>query len=480
MHDARRARSAFPRPTLKSVVDWLFAAKWRLGHWVVALLWLAAMLAVQWKVGQGFITQANQNVTQYNQDAYLGLAKANLPFVWPAFTDGIRTPLFPFLIKAWASDDNAQFFAAAKQANVCFGLIATALLAFYFWWKLPLLPALNVGTISALIILPASVFVTAEAVYYTAFFFFWVVGWRLLVENPLRSYALAGLLCAATYLAKPSTLLLSVCLVALSLVRWIQVERSGTEDITWTGRRFLIGAVVFYVSFLVPVLPKAYDMYQRAGDPFQNASEYCFWMDDWQQCIPRLRDFSANKVKQMPPAERPSAVNYWQHHTRDQIWNRMTSGMLEQAHNLLFAEKSLKNFLRPGPQLRIVLPVRGAYLVALLLGTLLLATQGATGKSRTQADRRTLWALAALGFTAHFLAISFYTPITGGDRLILAIYIPVLFSLAMGIEYLREERSHGWRVAAVQLIHLLIAGQLVWQLVHLSTVATFGEPRGAM
>ncbi len=50
-------------------------------------------------------------------------------------------------------------------------------------------------------------------------------------------------------------------------MRWIQVERSGTEDITWTGRRFLIGAVVFYVSFLLPVLPKAFDMYRRAGDP---------------------------------------------------------------------------------------------------------------------------------------------------------------------------------------------------------------------
>ncbi len=140
-------------------------------HWIVALLWLAALLALQWKLGQGFIAQANQNPLRFDQDAYMALAKANLPFVWPAYTDGIRTPLFPFLIKFWASDDNAQFFAVAKQANVCFGLAATALLALYFLWKLPLLPALNVGTISALIILPASVFVTAEAIYYALFSF---------------------------------------------------------------------------------------------------------------------------------------------------------------------------------------------------------------------------------------------------------------------------------------------------------------------
>ncbi|MEI9894047.1 MAG: hypothetical protein WDN28_09210 [Chthoniobacter sp.] len=181
-------------------------------------------------------------------------------------------------------------------------------------------------------------------------------------------------------------------------------------------------------------------------------------MDSWQECIPRLRDFSANHVKDLPPQQRPSATNYWQHHTPDQIRERLSSGMLTQAHNFLFAEKSWKNFIHPPPQLRIVLPVRGAYPAALLLATLLLATQAPTGKTRNHADRRALWALLALGFTAHFLAISFYTPITGGDRLILAVYIPVLFSLAMGLEYLREERPHGWRAGAVQIIHLLIAG----------------------
>jgi len=461
-------------------MDWLFAKRWRPAHWVIAILWLAALLALQWTLGQGFITQANQDPTRFDQDAYLGLAKANLPFIWPAATDGIHTPLFPFLMKFWASDDNRQFFAAAKEANVGIGLVATALLALYFLWKLPLLPAMNVGTVSALLILPASVFVNAEVLYYTAFFFFWVAGWRLLVGNPLRSYAFAGLLCAAAYLAEPSTLFLSLCLAALSIVRWIQVERSGTEDITWTGRRFLLGAVVFYVSFLLPVLPKAYDMYQRAGDPFQNASEYCFWMDDWNECIPRLRDFSAHRIAELPPAERPSAENYWQQHTGDQIWNRLRDGMLTQTHNFLGAEKSWKDFWHPEPQLHIVLPLRGAYPAALLLGTLLLATQGATVKTRTVADRRMLWALTVLAFTIYFVAISFYTPIVGGDRLILALYIPVLFSLAMRIEYLREERTQGWQVGAVQIIHLLIAGQLAWHLVRLSMVTAFGDPHGTM
>jgi len=479
MHE-HKARSGFPRPRLGALVDWLFAKKWDLSHWIVAFLWLAALLALQWKLGQGFITQANLNPERFDQGAYLDLARSNVPFVWPAYTDGIRTPLFPFLIKSWASDDTAQFFAAAKLANVCFGLAATALLSFYSLWKLPLLPAMNVGTISALIILPASVFATAEVLYYTAFFFYWIVGWRLLVGNPLRNYALAGLLCAAAYLAKPATLILSACLVALSVVRWIQIERSGTEDITWIGRRFLIGVVVFYISFLLPVLPKAFDMYRRAGDPFQNASTYCLWMDNWHQCVPLLRNFSARGVQQMRPDERPSPANYWKHHTRDQIWNRMADGIGKQTHNFLYAEKSLKSIFHPNPELRVVLRGRGIYPLALLLATLLLATQGAEGKSRTVADRRTLWALAALAFTTYFLATSFYTPIAGGARLILALYIPVLFSLAMGIEYLREERPHGWRVAAIQCIHLLIAAQLVWQVLSLSMATAFADPRGTI
>lgn len=479
MHD-RKGRASLQLPRFRTIVDWLFSPEWRLSHWLAALLWLVALLAVQWHVGHGFVTQANQDPLRYDQDAYLALARLNLPFVWPAYTDGIHTPLFPFLIKAWAKQDNAQFFLAAKQANVWFGLGATTLLAIYFLWKLPLLPAMNVGTISALIIAPASAFVSAEVIYYTAFFFFWIVGWRLLVTNPLRGYLLAGVLCAAAYLAKPSTLLLSGCLLLLSLWRWWRVEASGTEDTTWLGRRLIIGSVVFYVSFLLPVLPKAYDMYRRAGDPFQNAAEYCVWMDNWNECVPLLHDFSARRLNELPPDQRPSAANYWKHHTWEQMTARLSNGMVAQANNFLLGEKSVKGALHTLAQTRSVLPLRGLYPLALLLGTLLLATQAAKGKSRTVVDRRMLWALAALAFATHFLAFSFYTPIVNGDRFILAVYIPVLFSLALGIEYLRADRANGWRVEAVQLIHLLIAGHLAWTLLRLSTVAVFGEPRDTM
>ncbi|HSI14952.1 MAG TPA: hypothetical protein VK961_23065 [Chthoniobacter sp.] len=479
MHDRQR-RASFQKSRLREVVDWLFSREWRRSHWLVALIWIAALLTIQWRAGQGFITQANHDLTRHDQDAYLALARANLPFIWPAYADGIHAPLFPFLIKSWAGEDNAQFFTAAKEANVLFGMGATVLLAIYFLRKLPPLPAMNVGTISALIILPASAFVTPEVIYYTAFFFFWVVGWRLLVRNPLSAYALAGVLCAATYLAKPSTLLLSACLVALSLWRWKQVESSGTEDTTWTGRRFLIGFVVSFLCFLIPVLPKAYDAYQRTGDPFENAAEYCVWMDDAAHCVPLLHDFPNHRFKEWPKAQQPSALNYWNHHSMGQIWARLSSGIVAQANNFLLGEKSVKSALRSYSHIRSVMPLRGAYPLALLLGTFLLATQSASGKSRTLTDRHMLWALAALGFTVHFLAISFYTPIVNGDRLILAVYIPVLFSLALGIEYLREERANGWRVEVVQVIHMLIAGHLAWSLIQLSLTGVFGEPRDTM
>jgi hypothetical protein len=477
MHDRKGRASSSQKPRLRAVVDWLFSRPEGLSHWLAIAIWLAALLAVQWHVSQGFIAEGNKDLTLYDQDAYLSLAKANVPFIWPAFTDGIHAPLFPFLIKSWVNADQAQFFAAAKQANVWFGIGATVLLALYFLWKLPMLPAMNVGTISALIIAPASAFATPEVIYYTALFFFWLVGWRLLVGNPLRSYALAGVLCATAYLARPSTLLLCLCLLLLSLWRWWQVHESGTEDTTWLGGRFMAGAVVFYLCFLIPVLPKAYDTYQRTGDPFQNAAEYCIWMDDSAHSVALLRDFPNQRFKEWPREQQPSALNYWSKHSIGEIWQRLNDGMTAQTENFLLGEKSIKQALRTKTRLRAVLPWRGAYPLALLLCTFLLATQSASGKSRTVVDRRMLWALAALGFATYFLAISFYSPIVKGDRLILAVYIPVLFSLAMGIEYQRAERKDSLRIEIVQLVHMLIAGHLAWSLLQLSISSVFGTPR---
>lgn len=461
---------------LGRALDWLFSPTRTPGHWLFLAVVLAASLALQWQVGQGFARQTNQDMNASDQLAYLRLIERNAPAWWPMVIDGTRNPLFPWLLKPWLTPDRAQLFASAKSVNIAFGMVASAVLGGCFLLRLPLLPAIVLSLLGTYaVILPASTFVGAEVVFYLAFFFLWVCLWRILTHGRLRSYAAGGFVCALAYLAKPSTQLLALVFCLLSLAGLSQGFSAHKV------RRLLAGGGLFLGCFLLPVLPRAWQAWQEYGDPLQSCSAYCFWTDNWDEAQPRLGYYSKRRIAGLPEPERPSLTHYWQQHTLAQMLTRLRDGVPVQTQNFFLPEKTFKLNRRPAKLTRLLLFARGAYPVALLCLTFVLAiaTRSAAEPPELRRSRRALWWLAGLGFAVHFLAFAFYTPVAPGARFIMAMYLPVIFALAAGVESLRSLRTHPWQEALYRLAYLGLAAALLGQIAPLTHATAFGEVRGA-
>ena len=461
---------------LRRLLDWLFAPTHTPAHWLVFGIVLAASLALQWKVGQGFASQANQDINASDQLAYLRLVERNLPAPWPAVIDGTRNPLFPWLLKPWYSPDREQLFATAKSVNIAFGMIASAVLGCYFLLRLPLLPAVLLTVLGTYaVILPISTIVGAEVVFYVAFFFLWLCFSRMLTTGRLLTYAAGGFTCALAYLAKPSTQLLTLVFFLLSVAGL----RQGFSSVkVW---RLLLGTAVFLGCFLLPVLPRAWAAWQQYGDPFQSCSAYCFWTENWDEAHPRLGYYSQRRIAELPESQRPSLTNYWQHHTYAQMLGRLGDGVPVQAENFFLPEKTLKLNRKPAKMTRLLVGARGAYPVALLGLTIALAltARSATEEQDERRSRRALWWLSGLAFAVHFLAFALYTPVSPGARFIMATYLPVLFALAIGIESLRKRECQKWREWIYRLTYMALAAALLSQVLPLLRASVFGEVRGA-
>ena len=461
---------------LRRLPDWLFAPSRTRGHWLVLAVVLAASLALQWKVGHGFASQTNADMTTSDQAAYLHLARQNLHFWVPTVTDGARNPLFPWLLTPWYSPDEAQFFAAGKSVNVAFGMIASVVLGVYFLLRLPFLPSVVLTILGTYaVILPISVVVGAEVVFYPAFFFLWVCFCRLLAVDHLPTYAVGGLVCAIAYLAKPSTMLLTLAFFLLSTVRLRE---------RWKARKLrglIVGGSLFLVCFLLPVLPRASYARRNFGDPLQNASTYCFWTDSWEEAFAHLDFYSKRRIGELPESKRPSLGNYWRHHSVAQMADRLLRGIPTQARNFFLPEKKLSPKRKPSEKTTLLVSRRGAYPLALLGLTLVLCLRG-RGVQESPEERRARlawWTLSALAFALHFLAFAFYAPLAPGARFIMATYLPVLFALAVGVESLRKSESLRWREWLYRLTYAALAAALLSQILPLIRVTAFGEVRGA-
>lgn len=468
---------------LGRVSAWLTPSRWTPAHWAVALLWVAAVLFIQWRLGTGFAAAANPDPTRNDQGAYLRMTADNLGYWWPTANDGIRNPLFPFLLKPWYSPDLQTFFHRAQLVNVWFGLLATAGIALFWLRRFPFLAGLNLTALTALVVtLPASSWVGAEAIFYLGFFFLWLLFAELLTRNPLKLYALAGLVAAFCYLAKPSITLLAGLFFAFSLLRAVQAWRTPTADDTWTPRRWLLGSVIFFAVLLVPTLPRAIYCAEKFGDPFQNTAQSCMWFDDWDTAYPQLSNLNPKHIDRLPADQRPTPANFFRRNSTAQVVERMKKGVDRQWHNFLLPEGDVaKGKKMQVPELRLPVRMRGAYLGALALFAIVLAV-GNRGIPELPAHRtkRRAWLWLALGaFVLHFAAFSFYTPIAGGARFIMSLFLPVTAALAMAIETHREQCDATWRRWAYLGFQLLLAGLMLWHLGWLAGVKKFGEMRGA-
>jgi len=411
--------------------------------WVIA----AVMIILGWRMAP----QIQPDPDASDQGAYAYLARSMQDAKWPHLTDGVRNPLFPWLVAKFVKPDFtehheiAAYLIPGKRFNAVLAVLIMMAIGIYAARLLPPVAAWNVAAVGGLGgLLPIAMFFGAEPLFYGLYFGVWVVGVRLLIRNPVWLYLLFAVLVGFTYLAKPSTTPFVLLLAGMSILRllcnFLPQLPAGLRCRDWKPWRLAVGAVLFVLINGAIILPKAIYSAEHYDDPFYNAPKKWFWLVDWSDAYPKYQLVRKRDLVQMSADEQPTPANFIKRHGWDLAVWKLSQGTLTRLEQLFLPEQSLRRKVeRRGEPRRLVLPFRGMYLVcALALAGVMLVF--VLGRRRfRQVEGWMLPFLFIFGtFAAYTLAYGWFYGIGPGPRYIMSMYLPLLFFGMLAADRLRR------------------------------------------
>jgi hypothetical protein len=444
---------------------------------------------------------------------------------FPHRTDGVIQPLWPW-IAAWFADpqqkisdtDEVQqdpqdgykdrdFFNQGRWFHVYMTLFFLSVLGIAALRVFTFPAACNLVLLGGLgALLPRSAFFQPEPLYYVFFFLTWVACISALSHNTLWIYGLIGVLGGVAYMAKASVSPMLGVFVGVSSLRciWeiVSARRRGFHLATgnlWHWRNHLMGLIVLGIAHFITIGPRLADASEKYGSMFHSYPAYWMWMDsfggpptvnDPNTCYGWMdKHQTREQLENILPSERPSLGNYLRTHSREDVISRLWDGVKSKVGEFFWPKQNA----RPGKKVekfkgwRNVLDWRGIYLSALALFLVGLLVVLATGAPRAQhaghlvfKHGTTVIVLFVLGtFAAYALLYGWYSPIAkgSGDRFMLSLYLPLVFSLIWGAESIvrRIRRRHGspWIGRSYRIAQWLLFAALVWHVVEIFQVPKF-------
>jgi hypothetical protein len=468
---------------LHAAMDWTLRYPLGRSQWIILGAWYLLLAGGMIEFGDRITSTTNVDPEAYDQGAYVRVAEQNRSAWWPTVTDGIRNPLFPWLLAKIGGSGNDSMFADGLRLNVRLGAILVVLLGCWAGRRVAILPALMFVTIASAIVLPVSTYVGTEVLFYGLFFAAWMLAFALYERLTLLRCVLFGATLGLAYLAKPGVTLLTGSFIAVGLTLWLGARRTG-EALGWAGMRPLLGAALATLVFAATILPRALNSWGQFRDPLQNTAARCFWAEDWNACYPILGLLNPRLIERVPDEERPSAGRYIARHGWSGMWNRLARGIAVQADNVFSPDqKSIWFGRKPSEKrpVRRLFPYRGFFLLppaALAIG-LWIAAGRRFGEEivHSAAPWQTSFALLLVG--ASFAAFSWYSVIAPGARFIVALYLPVLASLMLAAEALRRRLAARWSDGVAGGMWLLMFAAIATHLVVIATHPYFDKLKGA-
>jgi hypothetical protein len=439
----------------------------------------------------------------------------------PHRTDGVVAPLWPWIAAHFAAGDHVidpetfdvntpadmAFFQRGKWVNVAITGVFLGLVVLTCARRFSVLATVNLMVLAGLgALLPRAVYFQPEPLYLCLYFLCWVIALTMFESNPLRHYALFGLVCGLTYLTKTSIqplvaawfLAMGVRFAGCALPgRW----KASTER--WHPRHHVIGTLVCAVCFLLVTAPRLSFAYERWGRPFFSYPEVWMWMDDFEEHGKRWMAEHPDKASldAVPKDEWPSPSNYHRTHTTDQIRERLSHGIREKVGNFLAPQPTGKNGGTPEKPWKRMFEFRGAYLggVALIFLLVWMLTWRRRNNEPDAADSPAFrpgrhpqaippapidWSgptgrmLFVLGTcVASAVAYGWYSPIGRGDRFMISLYLPLVFTFIQAAERRLDRHDREFRALGLRwgyaCWHALLLAALLWRVSELVTKPFF-------
>ncbi len=464
-------------------------------RWLCFLMLLGLAMVIYWRMATLLVHQTNctakdvhggdqshnmRLATQTRQDIFPDVSKGfarSMTNFFPHRTDGVVQPLWPW-VAAWlvkeghtieepdmvakrVNEDDYDLFTRGRWFNVAFiaGFLIMLGIASARIFSVP--AALNIVLLGGFGgLLPRAVYFQPEPLYFVFFFLTWVACISALKHNTLWIYGLIGVLSGIAYMAKASITPLVGVFVGVSTLRcvWelVSARRRGfqlQDTNLWHWRNHLVGLVVLAMMHLLTAGPRLAYAQEHYGSMTHSFPAYWMWMDRFDpDCIQWMDQHNTREeLEAILPEDKPSLGKYLRTHSREEFITRLKDGTWSRVTEFLWPKqtkvpKKAENRLpsRGWSGWRDVLEWRGIYLgwLALVIGGLLFALRGATPRPehaghvlfRHGTVTTLLFVLGAVA--VYSLAYGWYAPIArgSGDRFMLSLYLPLVFSLVWGAE----------------------------------------------
>lgn len=470
-----------------------------LGHWLVVLAGLAALLWAGLKIEEGLLVQTNADAAKSDQASNMRLAgetrEVRAAAGWddgasralrdwlPSRTDGVINPLWPWIasfLPEAAQPQSAEFFAAGKRLNVTLTLGFLALLGIFLGLRWSSLALLNfLGLIALGCFLPRAPWFQPEPLSYALLLLGWMLGISLLSRNSLAGYASFGLLVALAWLAKANGQLLLAAFVLATFWRWLVATLGYRRQRGWSRRDAMIGLSLMAAVVVAVTAPRFAYAKERYGSGTFSYPAAWMWFDqfpegyDWM-----VRHSEATARGEAPPAPpHPGAKAWLEHHGPASFGHRLAGGTWQRLEEMLAPRPTKWKKGKPAEPWRNLLDHRGRWLGASALGLLALGLwhtrlrrdhPGEPDRARRPAPDLSTTALFVVGTVGLFLgSLGWYWPIAHfAERFTLILFAMIAYLLFWGGEMLRRHRPrHGSRawLAGYTALQLLLLALLVRQ-----------------
>lgn len=381
------------------------------------------------------LVQVNTNMHWTDQSAYMDHARRMYDTNYSFIGDRNRMPIYPFFQSLFLHkgiSDEALFWQG-KQFNLILSLGILAVLAFIFRRTFSGLHALNLTLITAftVFIFKAGYF-QAELLFYFANFCLFLLLWGVLQKMSWKLAILTGIVAGLAYLTKASTLPALAIFSLFAGGKWgWSVLRNRQSSAKMTGRTTfmpLFSLLLVLIFFILTVFPYIHSSKRVFGQYFYNVnSTFYIWYDSWDEARQGTRAHG-DRVgwPDMPAEEIPSLSKYLREHTKQEIVARFVNGGQSVINKVIHSYGYFKYGV--------------IYLCLLLIAVLLSWRQ----VSQAILKDPFLYLFLLFYFVVYLLLYFWYAPIVDNNRLILAQFIPAMFTLSYGLHKL-------WRTAPIKI-----------------------------
>ncbi len=426
----------------------------------LALFLIFALLIVffYWRGAKVQQNEVNKYMGVSDQSAYMNYAR-NMAETHYSYVGGRnRMPLYPFVQSLFYRPElsDEAFFVQGKTINLVLSIFLLVGMAVIISSRLHRFLSLNL-----MLILMFTVFIfkagffQAELLFYFLNFCLFLLMWRMLKKPTWPVAILTGICAGLAHLTKASIIPGLLIFIASMALDWL--IRINRESVTMESSLMIrsplvyqpLFAAVTLITFLAVIFPYVQTSKQVFGQYFYNVnSTFYVWYDSWEE-VSEGTKAHGDRVgwPDMPADEIPSLSKYLREHSIRQILERFWNGAI------LISSRAANSY---------------GYLKYVILTAIWLVVSMVIYRRRTLQLVRaniTLTIFLIVYFVAYFLLYAWYSPLVdGGNRLILAQFFPLMFTMVTALQQLLSGVSisgFSFQINALNLYNLVILSILL-------------------